>query len=213
MERPPGARLAPSVSDYAEQLADKFAGSMDDRQREAVERVVETGEVSQSDYEQALSDYRQCMIDRGYREIIFLDVGGGAHGSHMIGQFSHILSRESTRVLYIVNPYRPWSRSLEEIERTAERVAGAARLTRLHLVANPNLGPETDAGVVVEGLNRFRALFPERTPEFVCVPEGLCADAEQSVKEPILPIRLNTLPEWMVVQERDSDMKEWSKNA
>lgn len=72
-----GARLAPSVSDYAEQLADKFAGSMDDRQREAVERVVETGEVSQSDYEQALSDYRQCMIDRGYREIIFLDVGGG----------------------------------------------------------------------------------------------------------------------------------------
>ncbi len=72
-----GARLAPSVSDYAEQLADKFAGSMDDRQREAVERVVKTGEVSQSDYEQALSDYRQCMIDRGYREIIFLDMGGG----------------------------------------------------------------------------------------------------------------------------------------
>lgn len=58
-----GARLAPSVSDYAEQLADKFAGSMDDRQREAVERVVKTGEVSQSDYEQALSVYRQCMID------------------------------------------------------------------------------------------------------------------------------------------------------
>ena len=153
----------------------------------------------------------EALLDED--SVVLLDVGGGAHGSHMIGQFSHILSRESTRVLYIVNPYRPWSRSLEEIERTAERVAGAARLTRLHLVANPNLGPETDAGVVVEGLNRFRALFPERTPEFVCVPEGLCADAEQSVKEPILPIRLNTLPEWMVVQERDSDMKEWSKNA
>ena len=72
-----GARLAPSLSDYAGQLADKFAGSMDERQREAVERVIETGEVSQSDYEQALSDYRQCMIDRGYREIIFLDMGGG----------------------------------------------------------------------------------------------------------------------------------------
>lgn len=92
---------------------------------------------------------------------VLMDVGGGSHGSHMIGQFSHVLNRDDARVLYIVNPYRPWSRSLSDIEATVGRVAGAARLSKLHLVANPNLGPDTTAQDVVEGLERFKALFPE----------------------------------------------------
>ena len=129
--------------------------------------------------------------------IVMMDVGGGSHGSHMIGQFSHILNREDARVFYIVNPYRPWSRTLADIESTVGRVAGAARLRGLHLVANPNFGPETTVENVIEGLNRFRALFPGETPDFVCVLEELCDEVEERVEEPILPIRLNTLPEWM----------------
>ncbi|MFR5783099.1 MAG: hypothetical protein ACLUEK_15400 [Oscillospiraceae bacterium] len=35
---------------------------------------------------------------------VLMDVGGGSHGSHMIGQFSHVLNRDDARVLYIVNP-------------------------------------------------------------------------------------------------------------
>ena len=50
---------------------------------------------------------------------------------------------------------------------------------------------------VLEGLNRFRELFPDESPEFVCVPDGLCAEVEERVREPLLPIRLNTLPEWL----------------
>lgn len=129
--------------------------------------------------------------------IVLMDVGGGSHGSHMIGQFSHILNREDARVFYIVNPYRPWSRSLSDIESTVGRVAGAARLKGLHLVANPNLGPETTVENVLEGLDRFRALFPGETPDFVCVLEELCAAVEERVENRILPIRLSTLPEWM----------------
>lgn len=129
--------------------------------------------------------------------IVLMDVGGGSHGSHMIGQFSRILNGSDSRVLYIVNPYRPWSRSLDDIQGTVGRVAGAARLHGLHLVANPNLGPNTTAEDVVEGLDRFRALFPGEAPDFVCVLEELCAVVAEHVTEPILPIRLNTLPEWL----------------
>lgn len=128
---------------------------------------------------------------------VLMDVGGGSHGSHMIGQFSHVLNRDDARVLYIVNPYRPWSRSLSDIEATVGRVAGAARLSKLHLVVNPNLGPDTTAQDVVEGLERFKALFPEEKPDFVCVLDRLCAEVAELVREPILPIRLNTLPEWL----------------
>ncbi len=141
------------------------------------------------------SGVREALMDAG--SAVLMDVGGGAHGSHMIGQFSRLLSSEDARVLYIVNPYRPWSRTLEDIQGTVGRVAGAARLSKLHLVANPNLGPETTAQDVLDGLKRFGDLFPGETPDFVCVLEELCAEVAEHVREPILPIRLNTLPEWM----------------
>ena len=128
--------------------------------------------------------------------IVLMDVGGGSHGSHMIGQFSHVLNGEDSRVLYLVNPYRPWSRSLSDIETTAERVAGAARLRSLHLVANPNLGPQTTAEDVFQGLKRFGELFPGERPDFVCALEGLSAEVAKRVEVPVLPIRLNTLLEW-----------------
>lgn len=134
------------------------------------------------------------LLDK--ESIVLMDVGGGAHGSHMIGQFSHILNRDDARVLYIVNPYRPWSRSLSDIEGTVARVAGAARLRNLHLVANPNLGPSTTLEDVLEGLKRFRDLFPGETPDFVCALDELCARLEERIEEPVLPVRLNTLPEW-----------------
>ena len=130
-------------------------------------------------------------------DIVLMDVGGGSHGSHMIGQFSQLLSRPETRVLYIVNPYRPWSRTLDDISVTAGRVLGAARLERVHLVANPNLGPGTTARDVLEGLERFAALFPGQEADFVCVLRELYYEVEKAVSGPILPIRLNTLPEWL----------------
>ena len=135
------------------------------------------------------------LLDDG--STVLMDIGGGSHGSHMIGQFSHLLRGESTLVLYIVNPYRPWSGSREDIELTMRRVLGAARLGGYSLVANPNLGPGTTAADVLEGLRRFRAMFPEEQPLFVCALEEHCSELAGQVGEPLLPVRLNTVPEWL----------------
>lgn len=128
---------------------------------------------------------------------VLLDVGGGSHGSHMIGQFSQLLRGGEALVLYIVNPYRPWSGSREDIDVTMRRVLGAARLGEYSLVANPNLGPGTTAADVMEGLRRFGELFPDEQPRFVCALEELCSELAGQVREPLLPIRLNTVPEWL----------------
>lgn len=128
---------------------------------------------------------------------VLMDIGGGAHGSHMIGQFSHLLNSENTRVLYIVNPFRPWSGRREDIDVTMRRVLGAARLDSFSLVANPNFGPDTRPEDILEGLRRFSGLFPGEEPIFVCALEGLCSELAGQVREPLLPIRLNTVPEWL----------------
>jgi hypothetical protein len=124
-------------------------------------------------------------------------VGGGSHGSHMIGQFSRFLGGEGSLVLYIVNPYRPWSGTRADIDLTMRRVLGAARLGGYSLVANPNLGPGTMAADVLEGLRRFERLFPGEEPRFVCALEELCSELAGLVRAPLLPIRLNTVPEWL----------------
>lgn len=137
----------------------------------------------------------ETLRDEG--SAVIMDIGGGSHGSHMIGQFSHLLNSANTLVLYIVNPFRPWSGSCEDIEVTMRRVLGAARLGSFRLVANPNLGPETRAEDVLEGLRRFQGLFPGEEALFVCALEELVSELAGQVREPLLPIRLNTIPEWL----------------
>ena len=147
---------------------------------------------------------------RDGRSVVLLDVGGGAYGSHMIGQFSRFLGGEDTLVLYLVNPYRPWSGSREDIEETMRRVLGAARLggSEIAVVANPNFGRDTACGDVVAGLAALERLIPEAPASFVCVVEGLAEDVGEKTALPVLPIRLYTLPEWMAGSGADLNDKE-----
>ena len=147
---------------------------------------------------------------RDGRSVVLLDVGGGAYGSHMIGQFSRFLGGEDTLVLYLVNPYRPWSGSREDIEETMRRVLGAARLggSEMAVVANPNFGRDTACGDVVAGLAALERLIPEAPASFVCVVEGLAEDVGEKTALPVLPIRLYTLPEWLAGSGADLNDKE-----
>lgn len=140
------------------------------------------------------SGVRECLTAED--KIVLMDIGGGSHGSHMIGQFSDLLNREQTEVLYIVNPYRPWSRTRTDIEETYSRVMGTAHLNRMSLVANPNLGLGTTAEDVCLGMEKLSELLPEHRPLFICALESFAEQVEATCRLPTFPIRLNTLPDW-----------------
>lgn len=77
-EQATGERWASSMQQLAQSLIDaQDDPPMSDTQLAAVQRVVETGTVDVVDYETGLAGYRQCMLDRGYKEIIFVDIGDG----------------------------------------------------------------------------------------------------------------------------------------
>lgn len=62
-----GAKIAPTLKDYVQSLLDSDSDSMSAQQKTALERAVQNdGKVSQSDYERAWSDYKQCIVDKGY---------------------------------------------------------------------------------------------------------------------------------------------------
>ena len=99
---------------------------------------------------QRLNDPHCCAV---------LDVGGDYIGARSIGGYAPLLNRDGTTVYYVINPFRPWSATLEHIDQVLGETLGVSHveLARLRLVGNPNLGPETtpaDIDACAEALQR-----------------------------------------------------------
>ena len=129
---------------------------------------------------------------------VIMDVGGGANGSHMIGQFAKVLALTDADILYLFDPYRPWSGNKDDIGETMRRVLNTARLSKINLVGNPNYGVRTKPEDIVEGMRIIHEMFPQTPVSFVAVLARLCDEVIGQIQEPLLPIELFTLPPWML---------------
>ncbi len=189
------------LTDRKVHLFDMDQTKPDFRARDAKERM---------DAEGVLVHFHEQLLDspvvatgvsehlRDPEACVLMDVGGGNYGAHMIGQFHELLNAPDALVLYVVNPYRPWSGDAESVAETMRRVLGSARLERISVLANPNYGPHTTLEEIVSGVERVHELVGERPVDFVCALEKHCPALGSIVKEPVIPIRLHTLPDWML---------------
>lgn len=128
-----------------------------------------------------------------------LDVGGDYIGARSIGGYAPLLNRDETAVYYVINPFRPWSATLEHIDKVLGETLGVSHveLARLRLVGNPNLGPETTPADVAEGAARLVEMVgPYKPVDFLCVREELCGRLPQGLPCPVLPIRLHLTYPW-----------------
>lgn len=121
-----------------------------------------------------------------------LDIGGGYYGTHMIGQFSELLNAGNTEVLYIINPFRPWSRSTADIDMTVSQILSSCGLNISSLVANPHLMRLTCSCDVLEGLNRIHTLLPAHDIRFVAVSAALSEDVSAATQIPVYPMRIDS---------------------
>lgn len=171
------------------------------RARDASDKLEESGVIFHShaqllDAPVITTAVLESLVDE--ERYVVMDVGGSDLGSHMIGQFSRAINDENTYVFFLVNPYRPWSGNLRNIEETIDRVTGSSRIKEIHLVSNPNLGPETTAETIISGNERLHELLGTAA-EFICVREDLVPEVEGKVPESVLPLHIYILYPW---QER-----------
>ncbi len=119
-----------------------------------------------------------------------LDVGGDYIGARSIGGYAPFLNKPDTVALYILNPFRPWTKDPGWTARVLGEVLTAARLRpdRVRFVANPNLGPETTAQDVHEGFARLLELVEKDYISFLSVQEEL-TQAGESLGVPVYPIK------------------------
>lgn len=117
-----------------------------------------------------------------------LDVGGNENAARMVGCLSDYLNGENTAAVYVINPYRPWSGSLEEIRQTMETVLNACHIEKVYFVANPTIGPETGCDEVTEGLKQLAKEFPVEELSGIFVREDLFPRIQTEPESEYIPL-------------------------
>ena len=126
---------------------------------------------------------------------VLLDVGGNDTGAKLIGGYAHLL--RDADVWFVVNPYRPWSGTVEHIDGTLSAVLKAARLGLPRFLLNPTLGIGTTAEEFLVGVEQgLRLLTPYVKVEAAAVSETLLPEVEGRTELPLLPLTPRmTVPE------------------
>ena len=77
---------------------------------------------------------RRLLNDQGCYTV--LDVGGDYIGARSIGGYAPLLNRDGTTIYYVINPFRPWSATLEHIDKVLGETLGVSHveLARLQYI-------------------------------------------------------------------------------
>ncbi len=87
---------------------------------------------------------------------VVLDIGGEKVGAKVLGSLKPSVESRDYELLFVVNTYRPFTSSVDEILSMAKEIEGAARLRFTGVVANPNLGYETTREDILKGFEIIR---------------------------------------------------------
>ena len=106
----------------------------------------------------ALPAQIQAVFEQPYAHVV-IDVGGDDTGATALGRYAPYTRalRDEMNVLYVVNPCRPFSSSVEDITGLYRLIERQARLTPDHLVNNANLQEHTTPEVLLAGQELLQA--------------------------------------------------------
>ena len=129
---------------------------------------------------------------------VVVDMGGSAPGAKSMGQFSSHLKKVGYAMNLVVNPYRPFTTTVEGIEKAGREIADSSRLQLTALVSNPHLMGETTLEVIEEGhLVVQEASHQLGLPiAFLCVRADLVEEVKERYGVPILPLNRYLLAPW-----------------
>ena len=127
-----------------------------------------------------------------------LDIGGGHQAAKFAGAYSDLLSKDDSVPVYIVNPYRPWTKSVDAIDGTMRHILGSMRLDHIYILGNPNLGYTTTANEFMEGLDKIDDLFDGFTVvNSACVRRDIYDEVKTRTDKSLIPLDLFLTYSWV----------------
>lgn len=127
-----------------------------------------------------------------------LDIGGGHQAAKFAGAYSDLLSKDDSAPVYIINPYRPWTKSVDAIDGTMRHILGSMRLDHIYMLGNPNLGYTTTVNEFMDGLKKIDELLDGFTVvNSACVRRDIFGEAQAMTDKALVPIDLFLTYSWV----------------
>lgn len=127
-----------------------------------------------------------------------LDIGGGHQAAKFAGAYADLLSKDDSVPVYIINPYRPWTRDVDSIDGTMRHILGSMRLDHIYMLANPNLGYATTVNEFMDGLDKVDELLDGFTAvNSACVRREIFEEASSLTDKALIPVDLYLTYSWV----------------
>ena len=131
--------------------------------------------------------------------LTILDAGGDDVGATVLSALSDHLKGKKLRMLQVVNPFRPFTHTIEGCLKIKREIEIASRLKIDGIIGNANLIDETTVEDIHDGYDFTTAYAAEsRLPlEFITARESLLPELDPSrFSCPVLPILRQLVPPW-----------------
>ena len=112
---------------------------------------------------------------------LILDVGGDDTGTVVLSNFKSFIEGSDYEMLLVVNPYRPFTQSVPQIQQMAQEIENSSRLKISGIVSNPNLSGQTDEKIIKKGhiLIKQAAQKLNLPIKFICIDERFSQKIKQ----------------------------------
>jgi hypothetical protein len=137
---------------------------------------------------------------RNPAQLVILDAGGDDAGVTVLAALHQVLSEQTVRMIQVINPFRPFTQTVEGCLRMRERIEFSSKLSVTGLACNANLIEETTPDTLYTGYELVQEVS-EKTGlrlEFVTAETRLLPLLDKSRFHcPVLPIARKLVPPWI----------------
>ncbi|MFC1856409.1 cobalamin biosynthesis protein CbiA [Thermodesulfobacteriota bacterium] len=138
-------------------------------------------------------------IIRQPSQLTILDVGGDDVGATVLSALADSLRGKPYRMLQVVNPFRPFTETMQGCQQMGKEIEIASKLTIDGVIGNANLIDDTTAENINEGYE-FVKDYTRKTGlplEFITVSAELQSEIDPNrFACPVLPIERQLVPPW-----------------
>jgi hypothetical protein len=130
---------------------------------------------------------------------MIIDLAGDEAGAVVLGYLNRYILERDFEFLLVINPYRPFAASLEEIIKLKTNLEKVARFKFTGIISNPNLVEETDMETIIQGHKQVESYAQKlHLPiRFLAVEERFFEETYSIYGEIVRKIRLFLRPEWI----------------
>ena len=132
-------------------------------------------------------------------ELTILDAGGDDVGATVLAALADRFQGKKVRMLQVVNPFRPFTHTVEGCLAIKREIEAASRLDINGIVGNANLIDDTSVENIYEGYDFVREYASEsgQPLEFITARDTLIPELDLSrFSCPVLPISRQLVPPW-----------------